>query len=103
MYFKHKFDRVRPNFLRKKINPSIKVPGHPAYPSGHATQAYTTALILGYLFPDKKSYYYKRGENVAKNREYAGVHYASDTVAGERIATYLLPIIVKKFNLKSKK
>ena len=47
MHLKKRFDRVRPRALDRRIRPSIDPPGHPAYPSGHATQAYYIALSWG--------------------------------------------------------
>jgi len=38
MYFKNKFNRVRPVGPGVQVVPPIPYPGHPAYPSGHSTQ-----------------------------------------------------------------
>jgi membrane-associated phospholipid phosphatase len=67
------------------------VPGHAAYPSGHATQAFLIAHSLAAIFPAKS----KPGidlalqalaARIARNREIAGLHYASDTAAGIELA-----------------
>lgn len=91
-HFKNHFDRVRPSFLEKKLIPCIEVPNHPAYPSGHSTQNYFFALILGDKYPERRSEFLKVAEQVAINREYAGVHYHTDTVAGHSLAYQLYKI-----------
>ena len=90
MHLKKRFDRVRPRALDRRIRPSIDPPGHPAYPSGHATQAYYIALYLGKKFPDQGERFMRTADTVARNREWAGVHYPSDTAAGKRLAEQLI-------------
>ena len=90
MHFKKTFDRVRPRALDERIRPSIDPPGHPAYPSGHATQAYLIALYLGKKHPGQADAFMETADTVAKNREWAGVHYSSDTAAGRRLAEQLI-------------
>ena len=94
MHFKKKFDRVRPRILEPQIEPTIDPPGHPAYPSGHATQAYGFALYMSHLYPHKKEELMRSAHRVATNRELAGVHYSSDTEAGHQLARQLLPIFI---------
>ena len=91
MHFKHKFDRVRPRALEpQEVKPCIEPPGHPAYPSGHATQAYTFAFLLARKHPERAEHFMKIAHDIATNREWAGVHYASDTVAGKKLAKQLV-------------
>ena len=94
MHFKKTFDRVRPRALDRRIRPSIDPPGHPAYPSGHATQAYYIALYLAKKFPDQGEGFMRTADTVARNREWAGVHYPSDTAAGKRLAEQLIDLKV---------
>lgn len=90
MHFKRKFDRVRPRALEPQVKPCIEPPGHPAYPSGHATQAYTFGFLLARKHPERKDHFMKIAHDIATNREWAGVHYASDTVAGKELAKQLV-------------
>lgn len=90
---KRKYDRVRPAFLDKKLQLAIENPNHPAYPSGHSTQAHLLALVLGDLNPKKKKQYWKNASRIAHNREIAGVHYPSDTQAGISLAKQLHAIL----------
>jgi acid phosphatase (class A) len=86
MRMKKQFNRVRPHFLQADINPTIDVPGHPAYPSGHSSQAHLFARILGELMPSRRADFLKSAFEVAVRREIAGVHYPSDTAAGALLA-----------------
>jgi acid phosphatase (class A) len=89
VHFKKTFDRVRPRALDGRVRPSIEPPGHPAYPSGHATQAYYVALYLGKKHPGRADAFLRTADAVARNREWAGVHYPSDTTAGRHLAEQL--------------
>ena len=100
IYFKKFFDRVRPRVLEPQIEPTIKPPGHPAYPSGHATKAYAFALLMSKKYPHRKDEFMRIANTIATNRELAGVHYASDTLAGLKLALQLVPIYLK---IKQKK
>ena len=100
IYFKKIFDRARPRVLEPQIEPTIKPPGHPAYPSGHATTAYAFALLMSKKYPHRKDEFMRIANTIATNRELAGVHYASDTLAGLKLALQLVPIYLK---IKQKK
>jgi subtilisin family serine protease len=96
MHFKKKFARARPNQIEPSIQPLIEVPGHPAYPSGHATQNFLIAHLLSEVIGDDAELIarvFAIARRVAENREYAGVHYASDTRAGEDLAREIFPIM----------
>lgn len=103
--FKERYDRPRPYHLRPgRIVPQVNPPpGHPAYPSGHATQTYLGALALTrVIFPIDKDETARRrvfetAFDVAVNREYAGLHYVSDSDAGRRFAHALMPFVFHHF------
>ncbi len=83
---KQHFDRVRPSVLEPTLETVIEVPGHPAYPSGHSTQAHFIAYVFGALAPARRDEFIARADAIAKNREIAGLHYPSDTAAGVVLA-----------------
>lgn len=83
---KKKFDRVRPSYLNAEIEPAIDVPQHASYPSNHSLESHFLALILADLYPSKKAELLNSADRIAKNREIAGVHYASDSEVGVRTA-----------------
>jgi subtilisin family serine protease len=96
MHFKKRFARARPTQVEPSIQPLIEVPGHPAYPSGHATQNFLIAHLLSEVIGDDAELIarvFAIARRVAENREYAGVHYASDTRAGEELAREIFPIM----------
>jgi hypothetical protein len=89
MNLKREYNRVRPYRLDKSITPSIDPPKHPSYPSGHSIQSYLIGLLLSEKYPGKKTYYMSMAREIAINREYAGVHYESDTLYGKIVANRL--------------
>jgi membrane-associated phospholipid phosphatase len=88
MRAKDTFDRVRPSLLDPELTTAIAVPGHPSYPSGHATETYFYALVFGALDPAHAEQYRTDAYAIARNREIAGLHYPSDSVAGRMLATW---------------
>ena len=89
MKIKVYYDRIRPSYLNKEIEPVIENPKHPSYPSGHATQAYFIAHILSDKYPENKIKYLKLANNIALNRERGGFHFRSDSNYGRKIAKIL--------------
>lgn len=83
---KQKFDRVRPSFLESKLELLIPNPKQPAYPSGHSTCAHTMALVQGELHAKHHEQMWQDAGAIAFRREIAGVHYASDSAAGQELA-----------------
>jgi membrane-associated phospholipid phosphatase len=94
---KSHFDRVRPSFLDSNIKPSISVPSHPAYPSGHSTQATTMALAVSCVDPMNRDFYLSN--LVGWRRELAGVHYPSDTAAGKKLASFVFADVAMEIGL----
>jgi hypothetical protein len=70
--------------------PPIEVPGHASYPSGHSTQAHLVALLLAEVLPgqllDRNGPLQELADRIARNREVLGLHYPSDSRAGEKLA-----------------
>lgn len=95
---KRLFDRVRPSYLDPTIKPAIPIPPHPAYPSGHATQAFLRAFLLSRLDPKNEKAYVAAAERIARNREIAGLHYPSDSAAGRKLAGQLYEALTKNPN-----
>jgi PAP2 superfamily len=83
------YNRVRPSYLDATLKPATAIPPHPAYPSGHAAQAYLRALILSELDPKNRDTYLQAAKRIARNREIAGLHYPSDSKAGAILASQL--------------
>jgi len=94
-YFKNHFNRARPYHYYPQLNPTIPPPGHPSYPSGHATQAYTLAFALSEVFPQLRVKFEKVAYQLSRHREIGGVHYASDSAAGKLLAIQLVKMMRK--------
>lgn len=90
---KRHFDRVRPSFLDKSIVPVIRVPAHASYPSGHSTECWSLAFSLSDKYPERKDKYYSIANNIATNRERAGLHYKSDSDYGRLLAKKMLEMV----------
>ncbi|MBV7394772.1 phosphatase PAP2 family protein [Mameliella alba] len=92
MPLKHGFDVARPIAMSRKVQPLIQTPGHGAWPSGHATEAFACATLLSRLFMNAAvdpvqqitagSELYRHAERIAMNRTVAGVHFPTDSMAG---------------------
>jgi acid phosphatase (class A) len=95
MELKQDFNRVRPSHLDPTLIPAIEVPRHPAYPSGHSTQAHLRAFIFAELDPENRDTYIESADRIARNREIAGVHYPSDSKAGVILATQLFETLMQ--------
>jgi hypothetical protein len=90
-HFKLIDDRRRPSQVCAALQPPIEVPGHGAYPSGHATQAHLIAHGIRAALGDSAQAAIMPAVNalaarIGRNREIAGVHYRSDTEAGAELA-----------------
>jgi len=82
MLYKNIYNRARPSqvapeIINKKLLNS-KTASTPAYPSGHAFQAYYLAKILTKKFPQKEKELMKIADRVSDARIIAGLHYPSD-------------------------
>lgn len=108
---KHFCSVSRPRDLSPQIQPVIDTPGHSAYPSGHATEAFALATllaalrlsgkgltpdkglidaVLNHLTPaaeaapalDETVRLFRLAHRIADNRTVAGVHYPVDSAHG---------------------
>jgi hypothetical protein len=86
-YLKLKHMRARPVQICPSVFPTIMTPPHPSYPSGHALEAKLVAMFLERV--TAKSLHlplHALADRIGVNREYAGVHYPSDTQRSWEIA-----------------
>jgi acid phosphatase (class A) len=86
---KRRFNRARPDQLEPRLHPSLAVPAHPAYPSGHALQGYLVARVLSAIFPDQLQALAAAGTLIGREREMAGLHYPSDSAASRALGAAL--------------
>jgi hypothetical protein len=99
MHFKNLYQRRRPSQLAPGLMPPIPVPGHPAYPSGHSTQAHLMVLCVRQALPGGPVrnrltvVLNELAARIARNREIAGLHYESDSKAGANLAQSLFELL----------
>lgn len=86
---KREFARPRPFTIEPRLHPVTARPHSLSYPSGHATWAYTTALVLADMVPERRRQLLARAGEYAYDRNVAGVHYPSDVDAGRLAGTAL--------------
>jgi membrane-associated phospholipid phosphatase len=107
--FKFHSNLIRPMELAPEVSAVIQTPGHSAYPSGHATEAFAFATILAALWYAGRGYddpvaqmqaelaldtdgndrlqrtpalLFRMAHRIAQNRTVAGVHYPVDSAHG---------------------
>lgn len=108
MYTKLYFDRVRPVWLdafvtrrndaSRIVDDLVVNPDHPSFPSGHSTGTHTVLELMrscndrGIIEFDDNTIQtvVDWADDVSRNRERAGLHYVSDTEAGEWLARMLV-------------
>lgn len=90
--FKYSINRARPKQIDSSISPiNISTAQTPAFPAGHAFQAYYLAKILSKKYPSLKNKFYKIAKECDLTRVKAGLHYPSD---GE-FSKFLVDLIYK--------
>jgi hypothetical protein len=97
---KQHFNRGRPSHTWGEAIgvTTIPTPGHPAYPGGHATQAQMAVLLLKHLLkddPDLMTRMQAAARRIAANRVAAGIHFPSDSGAGESLAQQFVPMLLQ--------
>ena len=91
LFFKYFINRARPWQVDKRIQKLIsKTDGTPAYPAGHAFQAYYLAIVLSRNNPELKDLYYKVAFYCDDARVKAGIHYPSDGIFARQIVNLLV-------------
>jgi hypothetical protein len=103
LYFKDKYDLPRPSQRCPALLPPIPVPGHSTWPSGHSTQAHLMKNLMLRVFAAStmsaadqavlKADLTVLADEIARNREIAGLHYPKDSEGGARLADLLDQIL----------
>ena len=86
VHFKLVFNRARPQQVCPALVPLINSPSHASFPSAHSLESHMIALALAEVRPGSGRVLTALADRIGRNREVAGVHYPSDTLAGRQIA-----------------
>ena len=79
LFLKYLFNRARPNQIDSSIKPiNTDTAQTPAFPAGHAFQAYYLTNYLSKKYPDKEKIFKKIAKECDLTRIKAGLHYPSD-------------------------
>jgi membrane-associated phospholipid phosphatase len=91
LYYKKLYNRARPVQVAPDIVDALysTTANTPAFPSGHAFQAYFAAKILSKWIPEKKKEWEDIAEKCANIRIIAGLHYPSDRDFAKRLVDKL--------------
>ena len=95
LQYKAAFNAARPHVLDPSLEPFIPVPAYSSYPSNHAFQSFLIAEVFARAVPEHPggAALYRAAKEVAVNREWAGLHIRSDTVAGHELARMCATVI----------
>jgi hypothetical protein len=100
--FKQAVASRRPHEFSPQIQPMILCPGHSAFPSGHATEAFMMAYVLWQLLRSAgknrlwSEMLMRQANRVAVNRTVAGVHFPVDSAAGQLLGLTLGEYFVRR-------
>jgi acid phosphatase (class A) len=72
---------------KKAPAPEVPLKGGSSYPSGHMSFAWATVLILADVAPEHAQALLARGREYGESRVVCAVHYPSDLVGGQLVAT----------------
>jgi membrane-associated phospholipid phosphatase len=105
-HYKREFNRVRPSQISPALLPPIDIPGHAAFPSGHATEGHMIAYCLTEVMPaaartPAQSPLMMMAQRIARNREVLGLHYPSDSAAGKLLAEKSFEILMQCPSVKN--
>jgi hypothetical protein len=79
---------VKQTSLNYLCGPTDNEQRSPSFPSGHSTYAYTEALLLGYMVPERFPQMVVRAGEYGNDRIVLGAHYAMDIIAGRTLSLY---------------
>lgn len=95
------YKRARPVQYFPELDPFIW-PAHSSFPSGHSTEAHTAAYLLDEAMRlprdplcGLRNELASNAWRIAHNREIAGVHFPSDTIAGQDLARRLVDHLIQ--------
>jgi len=104
MSLKYYYNRPRPKQLAEFYGLDefesfeVKSAQTPAYPSGHTTQGYLLAMILGKKYPEHYDDFIDLAVFITTSRIMGRLHYPSDCVFGKEVAKHIFSKLIQKQN-----
>ena len=90
------FRRTRPWIVDPGLNSCSKNDApDSAYPSGHSSLAYSMAVVLAALVPEKAQAVMARAADYAENRLVCGMHRRRDIQAGQVLGTVVAELLLR--------
>ena len=86
-YFKMYYSRPRPVQLYPALFPPCDTADHASYPSGHSLISHLIAFAGAEVVPYMRGALVALADRISENREIAGFHYPSDTIAAKELAS----------------
>jgi undecaprenyl-diphosphatase len=84
-------DRPRPG-----LNPLVRLPTDPSFPSGHSATSFAGATVLAAFLPRRAApVLFALAAGIAFSRIYVGVHWPFDVLAGALLGTALGAVMVR--------
>ena len=97
---KMKYGRPRPYEISDKIDSVTDTDDTPSFPSGHSTEAYALAKVLGNKYPKKQKELDSMADKIGMSRIQMGNHFPSDVEAGKKVGLLIADayLNIKKHN-----
>jgi membrane-associated phospholipid phosphatase len=100
-YNKYLYLRPRPDQVSGwtfRPDPEMQTPSHPSYPSGHSATAGAFLAVALYCFPkEDPQIFLSLVREASLARRQGGVHYYSDSVAGEALGYAVAIAVVEQY------
>ena len=99
---KDHFRRTRPWIVDPGLNSCSKDDSpYSSYPSGHSSMAYSMAVVLAALVPEKAQAVMARAADYAENRLVCGMHRRRDIQAGQVLGTVVAELLLRNPGFES--
>jgi undecaprenyl-diphosphatase len=95
--------RIRPCHVFSDINLLVPCGGGKSFPSSHAVNNFSAALVLSYFYREYKWIFFSIATLMAFSRVYVGVHYPFDVICGAIIGLLISFSIILVYKWFSKK
>src|SRR5262245_8963055 len=93
---KYYYDRRRPNRSDHRVQPLLRVPASPSYPSEHAAAAQAAAAVLAHFLPAEAQSFQAMAEEAGWARVTPGLQYPSAYEAGLALGRKVAEAVIAK-------